>query len=679
MATPLAKRILLIGWDAADWTFLSPLLDAGKMPNLQRVVESGTSGRIATLQPILSPILWTSVATGKRGDKHGVLSFVEPKPAGDGIQPVSSYSRKAKALWNILSQHDRSSVIVNWYASHPAEKIRGAIVSNRFSEAALAGRPADPSAFHPADLAEVMEKLRTEPAKLHPAQMVPFFLDAFPADDDSRLQALAKLMAQTVSVHNAATYLAEAEEWDFLAVYYDMIDHVGHGFAEYVPPRLPHVPEEDFKIFQHVVESTYRFHDLMLGRWLELAGEDTTVIVLSDHGFYLNRGRPMAERGWIEGEPRPGVNINPLMWHRMHGLFAASGPAIRRDSLVHSATLLDIAPTILALLGLPVPDDFEGRVLTQIFNKPCAIEHLASYEPPHPNDGVHRGAAPEEEDPWAAQAALTQLAELGYIEAPSDDVAKGQRDAIQARESHLAQIHFAAGRYAEALALLEGLAARTRNPSYSCRCAMCYIALRDPEKAEEILQRTVAQVPHYGLARMLIAQTAVLRGKMEEARELFQALAETETQMPALHNQLGVICLRQQLWKEAAEFFQRALASDPDMADAHDGLGVALRNLGQYEDSVFEHMRAVSLQHDRAQTHVNLGISLVRTRKMNWAIRAFEVAAELAPNEPYPHRCLARIYRRMLPDREKAAHHLLRARDLRRRLRGTTPAFRQGA
>ena len=80
-------------------------------------------------------------------------------------------------------------------------------------------------------------------------------------------EALAKMVAQTASVHNAATYLAEAEEWDFLAVYYDMIDHGGHGFSDYVALRLPHVSEEDFDTFRHVIESTYRYHDLMLGRW----------------------------------------------------------------------------------------------------------------------------------------------------------------------------------------------------------------------------------------------------------------------------------------------------------------------------------------------------------------------------------------------------------------------------
>lgn len=167
MPEAAAKRVLLIGWDAADWNFLTPLLDDGKMPNLQRLIETGTSGRIATLQPVLSPILWTSIATGKRGDRHGVLSFVEPRPDGQGIRPVSSTSRRVKALWNILSQQGRRSAVVDWFASHPAEPIHGAVVSNRFAQAAAApGRPpVEESAFHPRDLAPVMERLRVDPTR----------------------------------------------------------------------------------------------------------------------------------------------------------------------------------------------------------------------------------------------------------------------------------------------------------------------------------------------------------------------------------------------------------------------------------------------------------------------------------------------------------------------------------
>ena len=77
----LAKRVLLIGWDAADWKVAAPLVDAGKMPNLEKLINSGVMGNLATLYPVLSPMLWTSIATGKRAYKHGVHGFAEPDPA----------------------------------------------------------------------------------------------------------------------------------------------------------------------------------------------------------------------------------------------------------------------------------------------------------------------------------------------------------------------------------------------------------------------------------------------------------------------------------------------------------------------------------------------------------------------------------------------------------------------
>jgi predicted AlkP superfamily phosphohydrolase/phosphomutase len=119
-----ASRLLLIGWDAADWQVIHPLLDAGTMPNLKRLVEGGVMGNLASLSPMLSPILWTSIATGKRAYGHGVHGFVEPLPDRSGLRPVGTRTRTCKAIWNIVSQSGRPSVICGWQASHPAEPRR---------------------------------------------------------------------------------------------------------------------------------------------------------------------------------------------------------------------------------------------------------------------------------------------------------------------------------------------------------------------------------------------------------------------------------------------------------------------------------------------------------------------------------------------------------------------------
>jgi predicted AlkP superfamily phosphohydrolase/phosphomutase len=71
MSEPLAKKVLLIGWDAADWKIINPLLDQGLMPTLNVFVDHGVMGNLATLRPILSPMLWNSIATGKRPAREG--------------------------------------------------------------------------------------------------------------------------------------------------------------------------------------------------------------------------------------------------------------------------------------------------------------------------------------------------------------------------------------------------------------------------------------------------------------------------------------------------------------------------------------------------------------------------------------------------------------------------------
>src|SRR5438105_15659195 len=124
-------KVLLIGWDAADWRLIMPLIDAGKMPNLAKLVEGGICGNIATLQPILSPILWTSIATGKRAYKHGICGFSEPDPVTGGIRAVTNLSRKTKAIWNILNQSGLNTIKVGWWPSNHVEELsRGTMVSN---------------------------------------------------------------------------------------------------------------------------------------------------------------------------------------------------------------------------------------------------------------------------------------------------------------------------------------------------------------------------------------------------------------------------------------------------------------------------------------------------------------------------------------------------------------------
>ena len=127
----LDTRAVVIGIDGADWKVIDALAAEGALPNLMRLKERGAWGRIETLNSIaLSPVIWTSVATGKSATKHGITWFMVDRPDGTRV-PVRSSNRKTEAIWNILAQRGLRPTVVGWWATYPAEDVeRGVIVSD---------------------------------------------------------------------------------------------------------------------------------------------------------------------------------------------------------------------------------------------------------------------------------------------------------------------------------------------------------------------------------------------------------------------------------------------------------------------------------------------------------------------------------------------------------------------
>ena len=230
-------RMLLVGWDAADWKVINPLLARSEMPNLARLMQSGVHGNHATLYPPLSPMLWTSIATGKRPTKHGIHGFTEPTEDGLGVRPVGNLGRKTKALWNILNQNGKRCIVVGWWPSHPAEPINGVMVSNHFpfSTSDQPTKPLAPRTISPTERASDLAELRVHPTEITGEILNLFIPDAAQIDQekDKSLHDLAGIIAETMSIHTVATGLMETESWDLAAIYFAGIDHFSHRFMGY--------------------------------------------------------------------------------------------------------------------------------------------------------------------------------------------------------------------------------------------------------------------------------------------------------------------------------------------------------------------------------------------------------------------------------------------------------------
>ena len=271
------RRVLLVGWDAADWKIINPLMDRGKMPNIRRLAENGVMGNISTLHPVLSPMLWTSIATGKRPFKHGIYGFFEPTLDGMNVQPITNLSRRTKAIWNILNQNNYRSNVVGWWPSHPAEPINGVMVSDLFHKnSPKAGLPerVPNLSVHPESKVDELRDLRFDIRELGGNELINFIpgMNEIDQEKDKRLAICAKIVAECTTIQSVATHLMETSPWDFMAVYFDAIDHFSHAFMKYRPPRRDMILEKDYELFKDVVTSGYIYHDMMLGRLLELAG-----------------------------------------------------------------------------------------------------------------------------------------------------------------------------------------------------------------------------------------------------------------------------------------------------------------------------------------------------------------------------------------------------------------------
>lgn len=637
-------RLLLVGWDAADWQVIHPLLDAGQMPHLRRLVEGGVMGNLASLQPMLSPILWTSIATGKRADAHGVRGFVEPLPDRSGVRPVGSHTRRCKALWNILSQTGHRSVVCGWMASHPAEPVHGAFVSNAFAVPPARATPGHwPLAEHsvqPPALAEALAELRVHPREIEGVMLqqfiprAPELNQAHPAVQ-RRLGALAQRLAETISVHAVATELLETQPWDFGAVYYECIDAIGHEFMPFHPPALAEVSPEEAAYYGEVVNRVYLYHDAMLGRLVELAGPDARVMVISDHGFE-------------SGARRPHGPVEPARWHRGQGIFVLHGPGIRADAMIEGATLLDIAPTVLTLFGLPIGEDMPGKPLIGAFAEAPEIARVPSWEDVPGEDGRRPATEHGEEDPAAAQAVLAQFVALGYLEAPGDDAQRAVLQAEAEADLNLAAALLEGGRAPEAREILVALTSRLPEEARYWRAlsSACFAAGRAEAAAPSLaaLQRLEPEQPATAILRGLLAWSR------EDLAECAAAFAEAEKLAPndpPTLAQIGRLYLRQRRWAEAERVLARALAVDPDAAEAHYGLSVALPRQGRVEVGIDHALRAVGLRPEFPEAHFQLGALLSRLGWFEQAAQAFEMTLRQRPGFALAHRYLARIYARM--------------------------------
>jgi len=598
--TALKKRVLLIGWDAADWQLINPLLRQGKMPALAKLMGRGAHGNLVTLDPPISPMLWTSIATGKQPYKHGIHGFTELLPDGKTAVPVRVSSRTSKAIWNILGESGLRTNVVGWWPSHPAENINGVCVSNFFAMMADEktlnyGQPPKDSVF-PESMQASLEECRVHPAELTQEMLSPFFPDVekLSSASDPILRSCMRILAHAATIQATVTRLMRTTEWDFTAVYFDALDHFCHLGMKYHPPKMAGISENDFEKYHYVVEAAYRFHDMMLERLMDLAGADCNIFLVSDHGFESGTKR------WTHLPDEPGA---PALEHRPYGVLVGAGPDVESGQ-VYGASLLDISPTILQLYGLPNATDMDGAPLKTLL-KTTQSKEILTYE------DENKAEKPSEVRNDIDQMLLKQLSALGYV---NNETLQQPKLVLAENEYYLARSYAHGGEHEKALVIMANLSkgyadvARYQNfyaslllssgnleglenwlaKNHSSPFAQYIEGMLLLQKGKPLAAQAVFEKIHSAgnEAVMLNLSRAWLRiGNVEMAEAYAQKILSENAESTEVLNILGEIAMQKEDWEEALSYLFKSLHLLYYQKNVHEKIGACLAGLGMYHDA----------------------------------------------------------------------------------------------
>lgn len=281
---PSARRVLVIGLDGATFNVIKPLIAQGRLPTLARLMREGAHVPLrSTIQPS-SEQAWASFMTGVQNGKHGVFSFVRRRPGSYEFEYISGRNVRAPALWDILSDRGRPTITINVPMTYPPHPVKGVLIGGLMS-------PGEHSRFtYPDGMYE-------ELCQAVGGYIIDVDIERGDLTHEEEVRMVEQVFEMTRLRTAATLHLAHTRPWDLLTVVYGSPDRVSHKFWKYMDPTHPLYTAEGAADFGEVIPRVYEAMDAAIAELLaDLANEQTTVLILSDHGFgpmrhavYLNK------------------------------------------------------------------------------------------------------------------------------------------------------------------------------------------------------------------------------------------------------------------------------------------------------------------------------------------------------------------------------------------------------
>lgn len=283
-----AQRLLVVGWDGATFDLVDPLLEAGRLPHLARLVAAGRTAWLESTKVPISSAAWIGAATGHGPGETGIYDFFQRTPESHELQVIDSRANRRPPIWRILSGRGLGVIVWGVPITWPPEPVNGTLVAGMLSP------PGGEYAWPPGYAGELRARGFVPDIGMWTKLQRRMSTDR------------ARVLEQLAIKERAVLEQLGRPDWDFSMVVFKCLDVVSHylydgtldGAAAQLLVRL----------------------DEVLGAMLAAAGPDTNVLVVSDHGFgtypfAFNVSRWLLERGYTvesgaaTGEPVPDMPL----------------------------------------------------------------------------------------------------------------------------------------------------------------------------------------------------------------------------------------------------------------------------------------------------------------------------------------------------------------------------------
>ena len=328
-------------------------------------------------------------------------------------------------------------------------------------------------------------------------------------------------------------------------------------------------------------------------------------------------------------------------------MLCLAGDGIRKDELIYQAGLLDIAPTILTLFGLPVGFDMAGRPLRAAFETPLPESQVPSW------DGVIAASQPAadassvpatgDDDPHAD--AFAELGALGYDDTLSPLQQFFQRALHGLEQFHLAMVHRSAGRPLAAIEILETLLGASEQSDIVVRLYLgaCYFQLQQYDRCRDVLSPISDEEEMAAEKELLLALVTIAEKRPVEAFARLQIAARTRQREPQIFCAIGRAYGQLEDYEKAEAAFAEAIAIDDESMAAHFGLALTYARQQRWEEAAHEALTVIGLDYQQSEAHYILGKVLLQLNRPVRALQAFETTVNLRPDWAAAARALAQV------------------------------------